>query len=64
MAAEIEGVTLREARQVRTGWGNTRKRKAILVDCETVHDRWRAGNSFITPDGWGPTAKNRELSGT
>lgn len=51
LAAEVDGVALRESQQVQTGSGAERKGKALLVDCEQVHDLSGAVKEFTTADG-------------
>jgi hypothetical protein len=48
MAAAVTGVDVREAKQVQTGNGLERKGKALLVDCEAVHENGDSVNSFTT----------------
>ena len=51
MAADIEGIHMREATQVNTGSGVQREGKALLVDCDAVHMESEAVNKFITDGG-------------
>ncbi|WP_348611670.1 hypothetical protein [Halobaculum rarum] len=51
IAADVDGVRIRESRQVKTGSGTKRKQKALLVDCEAVHGLDDAVNSFTTANG-------------
>jgi hypothetical protein len=44
---------VREAKQVQTSSGTERKGKALLVDCEAVHDVSSAVKEFTTQDGGG-----------
>lgn len=48
MAAELDGVSVREPRRVQTGKGTTQKRKALLVDCEQVRTSSGDVNLFTT----------------
>ena len=48
IAADVDGCQLRESTTVQTGAGTKRKPKAVLVDCEAVHDERGAVNSFTT----------------
>jgi len=48
MGAEVPGVDVREARQVKTGSGTKRKGKALLVDYEAVHELGEGGKAFTT----------------
>jgi len=48
VAADVAGVQVRESKRVRTGNGTERKQKALLVDCERVHELDDAVNSFTT----------------
>lgn len=48
MAAEIEGVSVRESKRVQTSSGIKRKKKALLVDCERVHSGTDGVNEFTT----------------
>jgi hypothetical protein len=48
MGTDIDGVQVREARQVQTGSGVEQKRKALLVDCERVHATGGDVNQFTT----------------
>ena len=48
MATEVDGVRLREAKQVETATGTKRKQKALLVDCEAIHRPDGAVNEFTT----------------
>lgn len=50
MAAQIDGVRMREAQQVQTGNGTKRKGKALLVDCEVAHTGDVAVNEFTTDE--------------
>lgn len=51
IAADVDGVRVRESKQVTTGSGTKHKQKALLVDCEAVHGLNEAVNSFTTPNG-------------
>lgn len=51
MADDLDGVSVREAKQVTTSTGGERKKKAILIDCEQVHEGTEYVNSFTTGDG-------------
>lgn len=51
IAAEVDGVAVRESQQVQTGSGTERKGKALLVDCEQVHELRGAVKEFTTRDG-------------
>lgn len=51
VAADVPGVQIREAKQVQTANGTKRKQKALLIDCEDVHELDEAVNSFTTPNG-------------
>jgi tetrahydromethanopterin S-methyltransferase subunit G len=51
LAADIDGVAVREPHQVQTGTGTKRKQKALLVDCEQVHEVCEAVKEFTTPNG-------------
>ncbi|MEF8825338.1 MAG: hypothetical protein V5A27_03210 [Halapricum sp.] len=51
IAAEVDGVRLRESRQVETGSGTERQGKALLVDCERVHNDRAGVNQFTTGEG-------------
>jgi len=51
IAAEVEGVQLRDGQPVQTGSGSERKQKALLVDCERVHELTEAVNQFTTANG-------------
>jgi tetrahydromethanopterin S-methyltransferase subunit G len=53
VAAEVDGVAVREAKQVQTSSGTERKGKALLVDCEEVHDVSGTVKEFTTGDGGG-----------
>lgn len=53
MADDLDGVSVREATRVTTGTGEQRKKKAILVDCERVHEDTEPVNSFTTGGGTG-----------
>lgn len=48
VAGDVAGVQMRESKQVQTGNGTKRKQKALLVDCEQVHELGEAVNSFTT----------------
>ena len=48
MAEAVAGVEVREARRVETGSGTERKGKALLVDCEAVHETGGRVNEFTT----------------
>jgi len=48
MGETVEGVRVREARQVETSGGTKRKGKALLVDCETVHESAGTVKAFTT----------------
>jgi len=48
MGEAAEGVRVREAREVETAGGTKRKRKALLVECEAVHDASAGVNEFTT----------------
>lgn len=50
MATDVDGVRVRDEQQVQTGSGSKRKGKALLVDCELVHDDLGAMNRFTTDD--------------
>lgn len=58
IATDVDGATVRESQRVETGNGTKRKQKALLLDCEQVHDRAEAVNEFTTPDG-GEDTQNR-----
>lgn len=61
VAAEVDGVAVREAKQVQTSSGTERKGKALLVDCEAVHDV----NGAVHHTGWrwcGAIAGERDAS--
>jgi hypothetical protein len=51
IAADVEGVQVRESKQVTTANGTKHKQKALLVDCEQVHGLEEAVNSFTTGEG-------------
>jgi len=51
IAADVEGVQVRESQQVTTGSGTKHKQKALLVDCDQVHGLAKAVNSFTTEEG-------------
>jgi hypothetical protein len=51
MGEAVEGVEVREARQVQTGSGTERKGKALLVDCDLVHHNGGGVNEFTTGGG-------------
>ncbi|MDL0118511.1 hypothetical protein PNQ29_03270 [Halobacterium salinarum] len=51
IADDVEGVQIREGHQVQTGSGIERKSKALLVDCERVHELNESVNQFTTPNG-------------
>jgi len=51
IAGDVAGVQIREGHQVQTGSGIERKSKALLVDCERVHELNEAVNQFTTPNG-------------
>ena len=51
VATNVDGVQVRESKQIQTGNGTERKQKALLVDCEAVHRLEEAVNSFTTPNG-------------
>jgi hypothetical protein len=55
IAGDVEGVQIREGHQVQTGSGIERKSKALLVDCERVHELNEAVNQFTTQDRAEPT---------
>lgn len=48
METDIEGVSVRDPTQVRTGTGVKRKQKALLVDCEQVSVDSGGVNQFTT----------------
>lgn len=48
IAADVDGVRLRESTQIQTGNGTKHKQKTLLVDCEEVHGLDEAVNSFTT----------------
>jgi hypothetical protein len=48
MAASVDGVQVREEETIQTGNGRKRKGKALLVDCDTVHEGHSAVNTFTT----------------
>ncbi len=50
-AATLDGARVREATDVQTSTGVEHKKKALLVDCESVHGLDEAVNSFTTPNG-------------
>lgn len=51
MGASIDGVEVREARTVPTGTGPERQGKALLVNCERVHELDGGVNRFNTRGG-------------
>jgi hypothetical protein len=51
IAADVEGVQVRESKQVSTANGTKHKQKALLVDCEQVHGLADGVNSFTTGEG-------------
>lgn len=51
IASDVDGVRLRDGQQVQTGSGSERKQKALLVDCERVHELGEAVNQFTTANG-------------
>jgi hypothetical protein len=48
IAEEVAGVRIREGGTVQTASGTERKPKALLVDCERVHDQREAVKQFTT----------------
>ena len=51
IASDVERGQVRESSQVTTGTGTKHKQKALLVDCEQVHELAEAVNSFTTEEG-------------
>lgn len=48
IAADVDGVQVRDSQQVTTATGTKHKQKALLVDCEQVHGLEEAVHSFTT----------------
>lgn len=51
IAADVDGVPVRESQQVTTGTGTKHEQKALLVDCEEVHGLAEAVNLLTTEGG-------------
>lgn len=51
IADELSECELREGETVQTSSGPKHKSKAVIVDCELVHEDGRSVNSFTTGDG-------------
>ncbi|MFC7047213.1 hypothetical protein ACFQH6_19020 [Halobacteriaceae archaeon GCM10025711] len=51
MPEDVDGVTVRAAKQVPTGSGRKHKKKALLVDCERIHAEQGGVNKFTTRGG-------------
>jgi hypothetical protein len=48
IAADVDGARLRESQQVQTATGTEHKPKAVLIDCERVHDPTAVVKEFTT----------------
>lgn len=48
MATDIPGVRMRESKRIETASGVTRKKKALLIDCERVSGETGGVNNFTT----------------
>jgi len=48
MGEEVTGVTVRDPHRVETGSGTKQKGKALLVDCEAVHNSGEGVNQVTT----------------
>ncbi|WP_435065530.1 hypothetical protein [Halobaculum sp. EA56] len=51
VAAGVDGVQVRESKQVRTGNGSEHKQKTLLIDCEGVRELNDAVDSYTTSNG-------------
>jgi hypothetical protein len=51
LAVDVDGIAVRESQQVKTGSETEREQKALLVDCEQVHDVSEAVKEFTTRGG-------------
>lgn len=51
IAADVDGASVRQSKQVDTGTGTKQKTKALLVDCDIAHTSDDGVNKFTTSGG-------------